>query len=105
MSPANVYVIRRALDDDAPALRQIAELDSQFPIGGDALIGEIDGRPAAALSLAEGRIIADPFQFTGQLSAMLEMRARSLRAPERTPSLRERVLAGMRVTGAWAAKA
>jgi hypothetical protein len=105
MFPTDVYVIRRALDDDAPALRQLADLDSQSPIGGDALIGEIDGRPAAAISLAEGHVIADPFQFTGQLSAMLKMRARSLRASERTPSLRERVLAGVRVTGVWAAKA
>jgi hypothetical protein len=105
MFPATVYVIRRALDDDAPALRELADLDSQSPIGGEALIGEIDGRPAAAISLAERRVIADPFQFTGELSEMLKMRARSLRAFQATPSLRERMLAGVRILGVWGAKA
>jgi hypothetical protein len=105
MFPATVYVIRRALDDDAPALRELADLDSQSPIGGEALIGEIDGRPAAAISLAERRVIADPFQFTGELSEMLKMRARSLRAFQATPSLRERMLAGVRLLGVWGAKA
>jgi hypothetical protein len=105
MFPATVYVIRRALDDDAPALRELADLDSQSPIGGEALIGGIDGRPAAAISLAERRVIADPFQFTGELSEMLKMRARSLRAFQATPSLRERMLAGVRLLGVWGAKA
>jgi hypothetical protein len=105
MFPANAYVIRRALDEDAPALRQLAELDSQSPIGNEALIGEIDGRPAVAISLADGRVIADPFQSTAPLGAMLNVRARSLSAFERTPSLRERMLAGVRVTAVRTAKA
>ena len=105
MFPASVYVIRRALDDDAAALRQLADLDSQSSIVGDALIDEIDGRPAAAISLAEGRVVAEPFQFTEQLSATLKMCARSIRVSEPTPSVRERVLAGVRITGVWAAKA
>ena len=38
---------------------------------------------------------------TSQLVALLRMRAASMRAYERTPALRERLLAGVRVTGAW----
>jgi hypothetical protein len=55
--------------------------------------------------LAERRVIADPFQFTGELSEMLKMRARSLRAFQATPSLRERMLVGVRILGVWGAKA
>ncbi len=101
MFSANAYVMRLATEDDAYALRQLAALDSQRPLVGETLIGEIDGRPAAAMSLTGGRVVADPFVPTSQLVALLRMRARAMRAYERTPSLRERMLAGVRVTGAW----
>ena len=67
MLPANTYVIRQATVDDERALRGLAELDSQRPLDGPVLIGEIDGRAAAAISLADGRAVADPFQFTVHL--------------------------------------
>lgn len=101
MFSANAYVIRIATEDDAYALRQLAALDGQRELVGETLIGEIDGRPAAAISLTGGRAVADPFVPTSQLVALLRMRAASMRAYERTPSLRERMLAGVRVTGAW----
>jgi hypothetical protein len=96
MFPANGYTIRYATVDDVPALRRLAGLDSQSLFCGPALIGEIDGVPAAALSLADGRVIADPFQRTARLTPLLHLRARALRAFERTPSLRERLRAGVR---------
>ena len=98
--PANSYVIRRATDGDAQALRELAQLDSQRVIGGPALIGEIDGRPAAAISLTDGRVTADPFQPTTQLTAHLRLRARTLAALAKQPSLRERIYAGVRIAGA-----
>jgi hypothetical protein len=48
MYPTNAYVIREATDADERALRWLAELDSQRPLSGPALVGEIDGSPAAA---------------------------------------------------------
>ena len=101
MFSANAYVIRIATDDDAYALRQLATLDGKRPIEGEALIGEIAGRPAAAISLSDQRVISDPFEPTSQLTALLRMRAKAIRAYERTPELRQRMLAGVRVTGAW----
>jgi hypothetical protein len=101
MFPANAYVIRRATDDDAYALSRLAQLDGQRPLGGQVLIGEIDGRAAAAISLIDHRVVADPFEHTAQLSTLLRMRAKAIHAYVRTPSLRERMLAGVRVTGAW----
>jgi hypothetical protein len=92
MYAANTYKIRIATEDDARSLHRLAELDSQRPLGEDRiLVGEIDGAPAAALSLATGRAIADPFKPTAHLVATLRTRASGLVAAERTPSLRDRL--------------
>jgi hypothetical protein len=94
MFAANAYVIRHVI-----GATRLAELDSQRPLTGPALLGEIDGRPAAAISLTDGRVVADPFQHTAQLVAQLRMRASGLRAAERKPALRDRLRAGVRVRG------
>jgi hypothetical protein len=62
---------------------------------GRVLIGEIDGAPAAAISLDDGRVIAGRSARTGHLAAFLRMRAAALRAQEAVPSLRERILSGV----------
>ena len=85
----------RATDDDQPALQALAELDSQRPLDGPALVGSIDGRPATAISLQDRRVIADPFLFTVQLRQVLRMRAAALHAREQTPSLPVRVRAAI----------
>jgi hypothetical protein len=97
MFPANAHVIRRATEDDDAVLTSLAVLDSRRPIARPALIGEIDGRPAAALSLTDNRAVADPFAPTAALVTQLRMRAGALRAVQRTPSLRARLVAGVRV--------
>ena len=90
MHSANAYSIRPATTADAYLLRKLAELDSQSPVSRPALIGEIEGRPAAALSLTDGRVVADPFQHTAQLKGLLTMRFRAMRAFERSTSAHER---------------
>ncbi len=97
MFGGNVYVIRIARDEDEGALRELAQLDAKRPIYGRALIGEISGRPAAALALEDGRTIADPFQDTSHLVVQLRLRASSLQAHERNPSVADRVRAVIRV--------
>jgi hypothetical protein len=91
MYPANYFVIRSATADDKRTLRELAELESQRPLSGPALIGEIGDIPAAALSLTDGRVIADPFQHTVLLSQLLRMRAGAPEAYSHTPSLAERI--------------
>jgi hypothetical protein len=86
MFAANAYVIRHVVGAES-----LAELDSQRPVTGPALVGEIDGRPAAAISLRDGRVVADPFQHTAALVAQLRMRARALHEHDRTPSLADRL--------------
>jgi hypothetical protein len=100
MFPSNAYNIRIAGDDDAPALRRLAELDSQPALAGRVLIAEDDGIAVAALSIDERRAVADPFHHTGLPLSLLRMRASALEAYSRTPSLRERLLAGVRPASA-----
>ena len=88
-------LIRFATRHDSDWLRDLAELDSRKPLDGRVLVADLDGTPAAALSLDDGRVIADPFQRTDHLVANLRMRAGAIRAYEVTPSVRERVLAAL----------
>ena len=96
MYPANAYVIRQATDSDALALRLLAELDSQRPVAGPALIAQSEGVPIAAIGLFDGRVLADPFQDTVVVTQLLRMRLGALRAYSGTPSLVERVRGAMR---------
>ena len=96
MYAATAYNIRKSTEADGPALRRLAELDSQRPLAGEALVAEIDGKPAAAISLADdARVIADPFQHTAVATQMLHMRYGALRAYSRTPSLPDRMRAAL----------
>jgi hypothetical protein len=95
MYPANVYVIREATHADEDALRHLAELDNQNPLHGRVLIGEIDGQPAAAASVSDGRIVSDSSRATAFLVPLIGMRARAQRSFERMPSLTDRLSAGL----------
>jgi hypothetical protein len=95
MYAANSYVLRLATDADAETVRRLADLDSQAPLEGSILIGELNGEPVAALSLADDRAVADPFRPTAHLVATMRVRARGLKAVQEMPSLRDRLLAGL----------
>jgi hypothetical protein len=86
MSPANRYVVRQATVDDDDALRRLAERDGQPPLAGPTLIAEIDRVPVAAVSLADERVIADPFQPIGIVRQLLCLRRAAAGAYSRTPS-------------------
>jgi hypothetical protein len=103
MYSANAYAIRPATEADNRTLRHLAELDSQRPLDGPVLIGEIRGRPAAAVSLTDGRVIADPFRNTVHLRRILHLRFDGFRAYSRTPSLSQRLRAGVRTVPATSA--
>ena len=95
MFAANTYKFRLATEDDADALRRLAELDSRAPLAGRVLIGELAGSPAAALSLDDDRVVADPFRRTDHLVACMRIRAGAIRAHEATPSLAARMRAAL----------
>ena len=105
MFPSNAYVIRHAQEADAAVLRRLAAVDSQAPLAGPALVGEIDGRPVGAVSLISGRGISDPFLPTQKLMILVRMRARGITAADAKPSLRERIRDGIRLRRPVAAPA
>lgn len=81
-NPAEALTIRMAVSADAAALDRLAQLDSASPPGPvPMLVAEVDGELRAALPLDGGRAIADPFQRTAELVALLAERARQLRTP------------------------
>ena len=80
--------LRLGFPDDELALRRLAALDSAEPLRGPALLAEVDGELRAALSLGDGRVIADPFRHSAAVVVMLRSRAAQLRArPERRRGL------------------
>jgi hypothetical protein len=100
MFSSNAYAIRVATEDDEPVLRRLAALDSRPAPSGPALIGEIDGAPAAAVSLTDGRVVADPFVPTARLAVHLRLRAEGLLAHEREPSLAARIRTALKPVAA-----
>jgi hypothetical protein len=95
MIAANAYRIRFATAADADTLKGLAEAGSEEPLVGRVLIGWLDGTPAAALSIEEGRAITDSSLSTDRVVAALRMRAGAIEAFETTPSLRDRLLAAL----------
>jgi hypothetical protein len=79
-------VIRSARGSDGRALEDLARLDSQRPLTGDALVAEQDGRLVAAID--GERVIADPFRPTADVVALLNLRAGRASAPRRLPLAR-----------------
>lgn len=83
---------------DATAVQRLAERDSREPLSGGVLIVEVEGRMLAAMSLADGRTIADPFSRTAELRSLLELRAKQLRHRARPTRRRVRTHARARAS-------
>jgi hypothetical protein len=82
MIATDTIVIRRAGSADARILARLAALDSAALPGADSLIAEIDGRAVAALDMADGRVVADPFARTADVVDLLRLRASRVRSGE-----------------------
>jgi hypothetical protein len=77
--------VRRSVSGDESALASLASLDSASPPRGPALIAEADSRMLAALPLGSGRAIADPFEPTAELVALLELRRDQIASAQNEP--------------------
>jgi len=73
--------VRQAASSDRSELERLAALDSGTPPRGPALVALADSRMLAALPLGSGRPIADPFEPTSEVVALLELRAAQLADP------------------------
>ena len=87
--------VRRSTSGDAGALARLATLDSATPPRGPALIAEADSRLVAALPIGSGRPIADPFEPTSELVALLELRRSQMDAATSASTDRPRGLRGL----------
>jgi hypothetical protein len=71
----------RLVDSDRDgALTRVAARDSADLPPGPWLVAEVGGQALAALSVANGELVADPFSRTAELRALLELRAMQLRS-------------------------
>lgn len=71
--------VRPAGPADRPTLERLAALDSSAVPAGEVLIAEIDGEHVAAIEVATGSTIADPFRRTAAAVELLVSRAAHLR--------------------------
>jgi hypothetical protein len=75
-APAPDITIRLATASDSETLRRLAGRDSSAVPAQPVLMAEVAGELRAAISLAEGTVVADPFHRTSELVEMLRIRAR-----------------------------
>ena len=71
--------LRLAAADDGAALDRLAQRDCRPLPPGPHLVAERQGRIEAAVSLASGELIADPFRRTTELCELLRCHAGGLR--------------------------
>ena len=72
--------IRRAGADDQAVLARLAALDSARRVpSGDVLIADVGDQPRAAIELATGATVADPFAPSAQVVAILRIASRNER--------------------------
>jgi hypothetical protein len=94
---ADSITIRYATAADRVALERLAVLDSAPALAGDVLLAEVDDEAVAAIELAGGATIADPFRPTAELVELLGLRAAGPRAATTRRRLRLRPRAAYRV--------
>jgi hypothetical protein len=75
--------LRLADSDEAPVVRRLAALDDAPTLEGPTLLALIDGEAVAALSLQDGRVVANPFVLTQDAVGLLRLRAKHLRGASR----------------------
>ena len=83
--PAPVIALRLAGSDEASELRKLARLDTARPLRGETLVALVDGKLVAAISLGDGRVIADPLAPTAEARELLHQRAAQLAQTPKRP--------------------
>jgi hypothetical protein len=79
--------IRHAASADFASLERLAALDSQRIPSGELFVAEVGGRLLAATSIDTGAVIADPFERTADLVALLRVQAAAARPAAALPTV------------------
>jgi hypothetical protein len=74
--------ITQSTEADAPQVWRLAALDDRRAPDGPALLAYVDGELRAAVGLADGHAVADPFHPTAGIVDILRLRARLERVEE-----------------------
>jgi hypothetical protein len=74
----STLALRVAQPDETRVLRRLADLDDSPPLDGEVLLALVDGEAVAALSLSDGRVVANPFLPTADTVTLLALRASQL---------------------------
>ncbi len=88
---ANI-VIRPATASDGAELERLAQLEGVASPRGQIILAEQGTVALAAISLEDGQVVADPFQRTALVVAMLRLRHEGLAPADRTATSRLRAL-------------
>jgi hypothetical protein len=78
-SRGETIALRLAQPDENAIVTRLAALDDQPVLTGQVLLAVADGEPIAALSLADGRVVANPFVRTTDAVELLRLREQHLR--------------------------
>jgi hypothetical protein len=87
----SAFLVRPVRDADEPTIAWLSTLSGRAVLRRPALIGHIDGMPAAAISLLDGAVVADPFRPTGELVSHLRLHRSGWRATAARTSIAARV--------------
>jgi len=93
------YTLRPARSDEREMLSDLAQLDSAKPLDGDVVIAFDGDRPAVAMSLHDGRIIADPFMLTADAIDLLHLYGRASHRPRQRTLRRPHMRAAQAAIG------
>ncbi len=73
--PASAVELRLARGDETWVVSRLADLDDAPDLDGQVLLALVEGEAIAALSLADRRVVANPFVRTQHAVTLLRMRA------------------------------
>ena len=71
-------LLHLARPDDSGLVGRLADLDDAAPLEGEILIAFVEGEAVAALSLEDGRVVANPFRATTDAVSLLRLRQQHL---------------------------
>ena len=77
-SVEQIIALRVAQPEDDNDVSRLAQLDDAPPLGGPVMLAVVDGEPVAALSLSDGRVVANPFVPTEKAVTLLRLHATQL---------------------------
>jgi hypothetical protein len=82
-SHEHVIALRVAQPEDDYDVSRLAQLDDAQPPVAPVMLAVVDGEAVAALSLSDGRVVANPFVATEKVVSLLRLRATQLSGERR----------------------